>query len=73
MVNEPSETVVSLKKSTAPKRTLTTMRLPVELMKQLKIVAQRENRSRSNLVEKILRDALTRRKKDDADGKSVFG
>lgn len=47
----------------APKRTLTTMRLPSDLMRQLSKLAEKEGRSRSNMVEKILRDAVAKKVK----------
>lgn len=45
-------------KRVAPERHLTTMRLPVDLMEKLAVVADAEGRSRSNLVEYILRKQI---------------
>jgi metal-responsive CopG/Arc/MetJ family transcriptional regulator len=53
--------------ATADKRptTITTMRLPDELLKRLDTRAKREGRSRSNLVERILLDGVKKREKVD--------
>ncbi len=48
-----------------PKRTLTTMRLPSDLMWQLSKLAEKEGRSRSNMVEKILRDGVAKKAKEE--------
>ena len=55
------------KKTKAPERTSTTMRLPVDLMDKLATVAASEGRSRSNLVEHILRREIETKHKKVAD------
>lgn len=45
--------------------TITTMRLPDELLKRLDVRAKREQRSRSNLVELLLAEGVKKREKAD--------
>lgn len=49
---------------TAPARMQTTMRLHLGLLRKLDDLALREGRSRTNLIEKILEDAIPRRAKE---------
>jgi predicted Rossmann fold nucleotide-binding protein DprA/Smf involved in DNA uptake len=51
----------AIKRSAA--KLITTMRMPRELLKQVGIVAARENRSRTNLCETLIREGLAARKK----------
>ena len=48
-------------KQKKPRKKITTMRLPPDLMARIKAEAAREGRSQANLVEKVLRDALKKR------------
>lgn len=48
--------------------TITTMRLPDDLLKRLDARAKREGRSRSNLVERILAEGVKRREKSESLG-----
>lgn len=62
---------------TGSARKLTTMRLPGDLMKRIAVAARKEGRSRSNLVEKLLTDALKKREfkptEEGAPDASIFG
>ena len=57
-----------------PRKKITTMRLPPDLMARVKTVAEREGRSQANLVEKVLRDGLKKRsvKEEPVPEGSVF-
>ncbi|MGE0211818.1 MAG: ribbon-helix-helix protein, CopG family [Parvibaculaceae bacterium] len=56
------------------RRVITTMRLPSDLMRQLQTRARREGRSRSNLVEVLLRDGLMKRvRREDKAKTDVLG
>lgn len=52
-------------KTAKPRKKITTMRLPPDLMARVKTVAEREGRSQANLVEKVLREGLKKRAKPE--------
>jgi hypothetical protein len=62
---------MAAKPKSRPRKRITTMRLPPDLMKRVKTAAEKEGRSQANLVEKILADALKKRG-EPADEPSIF-